>query len=283
MDVREKQKRLSLMVVTEESIRFHDLFGLLYNPDWLFTAYRHVKQNAGSKTAGCDGITMRDFDENLESNFQRLRESLKAGMFEPFPVRRRTITEVKPGGRVKERPLGIPTINDRIVQEALRMILEPIFEVDFSRNSYGFRPNRCTKDAVVYLATRLTKPPSYGWIIEGDIQSFFDTIDHPKLMRLVERRIKDKKVLSLIWKFLRAGVMEQGKLRNTWLGTPQGGVISPLLANIYLHELDRYMEQLTDLTPNERVRRKKKGLANFLYVRYADDFVRHEACIVHGA
>jgi RNA-directed DNA polymerase len=233
VDVREKQKRLSLMVITDGSIRFHDLYGLLHNPDWLYTAYRSVKQNAGSKTAGCDGITMRDFEENLEDNLLKLRETLKAGKFEPLLVRRRIIKETKRDGRTKERPLGIPTIRDRIVQEALRMILEPIFEVDFSRNSYGFRPNRCTKDAVAYIVGRVTRPTSYGWVIEGDIQSFFDTIDHRKLMRLLERRIKDKKVLSLIGRFLKAGVMEQGKTRNTMLGTPQGGIISPLLANIY--------------------------------------------------
>jgi RNA-directed DNA polymerase len=108
VDVREKQKRLSLMVITDRSIRFHDLYGLLYNPDWLYTAYRKVKQNAGSKTAGCDGITMRDFEEHLEINLQKLRESLKAGTFEPLPVRRRIIRERKADGRIKERPLGIP-------------------------------------------------------------------------------------------------------------------------------------------------------------------------------
>ena len=153
------------------------------------------------------------------------------------------------------------------------MVLEPIFEVDFSRNSFGFRPGRCTKDAVAYIGLRLTKPPSYGWVIEGDIQSFFDTIDHQKMMRLLERRIKDRKVLALIGKFLKAGVMEQGKIRNTMMGTPQGGVLSPIFANVYLHELDRYMEQLTDLSKGSKVWRKKKGRGNFLYCRYCDDFV----------
>jgi group II intron reverse transcriptase/maturase len=179
-------------------------------------------------------MNMRDFEENLEGNLQSLRDSLKAEVFEPSPVRRRTITESK-HGRVKQRPLGIPTIKDRIVQEALRMILEPIFESDFSRNSYGFRPNRCTKDAVAYLGLRLTGSLSYGWIIEGDIQSFFDTIDHHKLMGLLKRRIEDKKLLALIWKFLRAGVLEQGNVRNTLLGTPQGGITTPptILLNVF--------------------------------------------------
>jgi group II intron reverse transcriptase/maturase len=219
---------------------------------------------------------MKDFDQELERNLQFLKEDLKAGRFEPLPVRRRYITETKPDGKRKERPLGIPTIRDRIVQEALRMILEPIFEVDFSRNSYGFRPNRCTKDAVAYLGLRLVNPNTYGWVIEGDIKSFFDTIDHPKLMGLLRRRIGDKRILSLVWKFLRAGVLEQGNQQITMLGTPQGGIVSPLLANIYLHELDRYMERYTDLPRSKRVQRKRKGLANFLYVRYADDCARRK-------
>jgi group II intron reverse transcriptase/maturase len=172
------------------------------------------------------------------------------------------------------RPLGIPAISDRIVQEALRMILEPIWEADFSRHSYGFRPNRSTKDAVAYIGSRLASTGrGYGWIVEGDIQSFFDTINHQKLMQLVQERIRDKKISSLVWKFLRAKIMEQGNLRHSLLGTPQGGIVSPLLANIYLHELDRYMERYTEIPKWDRSKRKGRGLANFLYVRYADDCV----------
>lgn len=141
------------------------------------------------------------------------------------------------------RPLGIPDIQDRIVQEALRMVLEPIWEADFSRHSYGFRPNRSTKDAVAYIGARLTGSKSYGWVVEGDIQSFFDTMDHYKLMQLVRKRVRDEKLMDLIWSCLRAGIMEQGNYRHSLLGTPQGGIVSPLLANIYLHELDRYMER----------------------------------------
>jgi RNA-directed DNA polymerase len=128
------------------------------------------------------------------------------------------------------RPLGIPAIRDRIVQEALRMVLEPIWEADFSHHSYGVRPDRSTKDAVAYIGSRLTMQRTsrrYGWIIEGDIESFFDTIDHRRLMRLVRRRIRDKKLLALIWKFLRAGIMEQGNLRHFMIGTPQGGIVTP--------------------------------------------------------
>lgn len=154
------------------------------------------------------------------------------------------------------------------------MILEPIWEADFSRNSYGFRPNRSTKDAVAYIGVRLAvgRGISYGWVVEGDIHSFFDTIDHEKLMHLLRKRIKDEKLLDLIWGFLRAGIMEQANLRHSVLGTPQGGIVSPLLADIYLHELDKYMERYTELQPKERGQRKRRGLANFLYVRYADDW-----------
>lgn len=218
---------------------------------------------------------MKDFERDLEGNLARLRKALKGKGFEPQPVRRTYIEEVKPGGRVKRRPLGIPDIEDRIVQEALRMALEPIWEADFSDYSYGSRPNRSTKDAVAYIGSRLTASRSigYGWIVEGDIQSFFDTIDHYKLMQLVRKRIKDEKILDLIWDFLRAGIMEEGKLRHSVLGTPQGGIVSPLLANIYLHELDKYMERYTALPRWEREKRKRWRLANFLYIRYADDFV----------
>lgn len=275
MDIGEMQKKLSRWAEQDKTHRFYDLYHLLHNDVWLRAAQAHVRQNAGSRTAGCDGVNMRDFEENLERNLGSLREDLKSGDLKPDPVRRTYIRENKAGGRVKMRPLGIPGIRDRIVQEALRMILEPIWEADFSRHSYGFRPNRSTKDAVVYICTRLigTMSQKYGWVVEGDIQSFFDTIDHGKLMVLLRRRIRDKKILALIWKFLRAGVMEQGNLRHSLLGTPQGGIISPLLANIYLDELDRYMARYTELSHYERRKRRNQGEANFLYVRYADDFV----------
>jgi RNA-directed DNA polymerase len=269
------QTKLSQWAEEDRSRRFSDLYNLLYQEDWLRTAHAHVRQNAGSQTAGCDGVRMRHFEEDLAGNLTRLREDLKSGRFEPQPVRRTYIRAIKAGGRVKMRPLGIPAVRDRLVQEALRMILEPIWEADFSRHSYGFRPNRCTKDAVAYIGARLTTRNStgYGWIIEGDIQSFFDTIHHQMLMQLVKKRITDKKILSLMWKFLRVGIMEQGNLRHSLIGTPQGGIVSPLLANIYLHELDQYMERFTDLPLRGRLKRRRQGKGNFLYVRYADDFV----------
>jgi RNA-directed DNA polymerase len=275
VDVSEMQTKLSQGAEQDRTRRFNDLYHLLYNEDWLRTAQAHVRQNAGSRTAGCDGMVMRHFEENLEGNLKRLGEDLKAGRFEPQPVRRAYIREIKAGGRIKMRPLGIPVIRDRIVQEALQTVIEPIWEADFSRHSYGFRPNRSTKDAVAYIGARLASKGlrSHGWVIEGDIQSFFDTISHQKLMRLVQQRIRDKKILSLVWKFLRAEIMEQGHLRHSVLGTPQGGIVRSLLANIYLHELDRYMGRYTELQLTECQRRKRQKAANFLYVRYADDLV----------
>ena len=172
--------------------------------------------------------------------------------------------------------MKIPTIHDRIVQEALRMILEPIWEADFSVNSYGFRPNRSTYDAMTYIGKRLAGNGGqyYQWIIEGDIASYFDTIPHRRLIKAVKKRVADRNIRNLLWKFLRAGVMYQGTTKETLTGTPQGGIVSPLLANIYLHELDRYMEsKYLNLSYIQRDTRRKQGKGNALYVRYADDFV----------
>jgi group II intron reverse transcriptase/maturase len=269
MNVGEMQRKLSLWATQDTERKFYGLYDLLCDTEWLQLAHDHVKQNAGSVTAGCDGINMAAFDENLEENLQRIREELKWETFAPDPVRRVYIP--KPNG--KTRPLGIPAIKDRIVQEALRMTLEPIFEADFSQYSFGFRPTRRTMDAVRYIQWSTSETKKFFWIIEGDIASYFDTINHPKLIRLVRRRIKDKKVLRLIWKFLRSGVMEKRTFRDTKLGTPQGGIISPLLANIYLHELDKYMERHVSLPGREKTRRRQQKLGNFTFARYADDFV----------
>ncbi len=151
MDVGEMQKKLSQWAEQDRLRIFKDLWNLLHQDDWLRTAQAHVRQNAGSQTAGCDGVRMRCFEEHLEENLSRLQDDLRSGRFEPLPVRRTYIREIKAGGRVKMRPLGIPAIRDRIVQEALRMVLEPIWEADFSQYSYGFRPDRSTKDAVAYI------------------------------------------------------------------------------------------------------------------------------------
>jgi group II intron reverse transcriptase/maturase len=270
MDIGERQRKLSLWAEQDKEFRFFDLYGLLYNHDWLTAAHDAVAQNAGSATAGTDGINMYFFDQDFEGNFGKLREELKTKTFEPEPVRRAYI----PKANGTWRPLGIPAIKDRIVQEALRMILEPIWEADFDNESYGFRPGRCTMDAVIALYNTLRgSNKTYQWVIEGDISSYFDTIPHRKLMKCVKKRIQDEDILDLLWKFLRAGVLENGKIRNTMTGTPQGGIISPLLANIYLHEFDTYMREYTALNDWTRRKRRSQGLSNFIYVRYADDWV----------
>ena len=273
MDVSEMQRKLSQWATDDPTKRFVDLYSLLCDDEWLRVAHRKVNSNQGRETAGVDWQSMSNFNRNLEENLEMLRVTLKTRTFEPLPVRRVYI----PKANGKKRPLGIPGIRDRIVQEALRMILEPIWEADFSTHSYGFRPNRSTYDAMSYIGKRLAAPnngKSYLWVIEGDIASYFDTIPHRRLMKAVKKRIADRDLRDLLWKFLRAGVIYNGKFSETLTGTPQGGIVSPLLANLYLHELDRYMESTyLNLDHHARERRRKQGKFNFLYVRYADDFV----------
>ena len=180
-------------------------------------------------------MVRRYVEENLEGNLKRLGADLKTGRFAPQAVRRTYSRARKAGGRIKMRPRGIPAMCDRMVQEALRRIREPLWEAAFSRHSDGFRPNRSPKEAVAYRGARLAggRRAAFGWIIEGDIQAFFDTLDHLQLMQLLRGRIKDTKVLSLVWKFLRTDMMEPGDLRHSVWGTPQGGIGSPVLAHVY--------------------------------------------------
>jgi len=269
VNIGEMQRSLSSKAERSPEHRFDDLFNLVCRTDWLELAHDRVARNSGSVTAGCDGINMSIFDEDLAENLRKIQIALKSGCFVANPVRRVNI----PKGNGKIRPLGIPSIRDRIVQEAVRMILQPIYEADFSQQSHGFRPNRSTMHAIKYITYSVTENKKFFWVVEGDISSYFDTINHRKLIKLLGRRIADKRLLDLIRTFLRAGVMERKLFRATTLGTPQGGIVSPLLANVYLHELDKYMQQYTALTTKEKAARRKQGLANFAYTRYADDFV----------
>ena len=267
------QRKLSQWATDDPTKQFADLYSLLCNEVWLRAAAHKTLRNEGSVTAGVDGMTKSNFLGDFDGNITRLKEALKAKTFEPMPVKRVYIPK---SNSEKKRPLGIPILVDRIVQEALRMTLEPIWEADFSRHSYGFRPNRSTYDAISYLYNMLTgsSGATYQWVIEGDIASYFDTIPHRRLLKAVKKRVADRDTRDLLWKFLRAGVMYQNTIKETPTGTPQGGIVSPLLANIYLQELDRYMEsKYLNLTESQRYRRRKKGIGNALYVRYADDFV----------
>jgi group II intron reverse transcriptase/maturase len=265
----QKQMDLARTALANPTHRFTNLYRLLHWDEWMESAAERVLARPGSSTAGVDGTTRDNFKKHHTEYLSELVASLKDRTYTPQPVRRVYI----PKGNGKMRPLGIPALKDRIVQEALRAILDPIFETDFRPHSYGFRLGRCTMDAIAVLMPLFNEKVKHFYVIEGDIQSYFDTVHHRKLLSLLKRRIADTDIITLIWKFLKAGVMEGGLFARTDKGVPQGGVISPLLANVYLHELDRWADARWNLTPYQRQRRRSQGEGNYVMVRYADDFV----------
>jgi RNA-directed DNA polymerase len=221
----------------------------VYRRATLEAAWQRVRRNAGS--AGMDGQSVKQFEANAEQHLQRLHEELRTGTYQPCPVKRVWID--KPGSRQK-RPLGVPTVRDRVVQTALRMVIEPIFEREFSPRSYGFRPGRGCKDALRQVDALLRA--GYAWVVDADLKGYFDSIPHGTLMDEVRQRIADGRVLGWVEGYLRQGVLEEMTLWTPEAGTPQGAVISPLLANLYLHPVDAAMAK-----------------AGYEMVRYADDFV----------
>jgi len=280
--VAEMQAKLHRWAAADAGRRFDDLFNFVHDPATLHVAFDRVAGNRGAHTPGVDGLTAADVEQiiGVPGFLDELRAQLKAGTFTPLPVRERVIP--KPGGSGKVRKLGIPTTADRVVQAALKLVLEPIFEADFLPVSYGFRPMRCAHDAVAEIQRYGTK--GYRWVLDADIEACFDTIAHPALMDRVRTRVKDKRVLALVKAFLKAGVLtETRQYEDSFTGTPQGGILSPLLANIALTALDEHVHGPwlaggTMSTPSRRARRRAKALPNWRIVRYADDFV----ILVHG-
>ena len=265
----EKQRFLAKTAREHPDHRFTNLYDLLHWDYWMHISAERVLARPGSQTDGVDSVTRTVFKKDYEHQMTVLLDQLKRRTYKPQPVRRVYI----PKHDGKQRPMGIPALRDRIVQEALRAILDPIYESDFYRHFYGFRKGRRTMDAIAVLMPLFNTNVKQYYVIEGDLQSYFDPVHHRTLMKLLRRRLKDKALLDLLWKFLKSGVMEGGLFGRTDSGVPQGGVISPLLANVYLNEFDQWAAAQWDLPPLARQRRRRAGPGNFRMVRYADDFV----------
>src|SRR6516165_3549479 len=252
-----KQERIAALAKQVPTRAFTSLAHLM-DMDWLTEAYRRTRQDGA---AGVDGVTADEYEQNLESNLQGLLDRVKSGTYRAPPVRRVHIP--KGGSRTETRPIGIPTLEDKVLQRAVVMLLEPIYEQDFTACSYGFRPGRSAHQALDAFRSQLMNCRG-GYVLEVDIRKFFDNLDHGHLRTFLQLRVRDGVLLRLIDKWLKAGVMEDGCVSYPDAGSPQGGVVSPLLSNVFLHYvLDLWFEQ--------EVRPRLQRPA--CLVRYADDFV----------
>ncbi len=288
MIISEMQHKLATWAEAGPNRRFDRLLRLIADREWLAEAARIVLASSGARTPGIDGMDKRRMQAGLDRHLADLRTNLLKGTYRPKPVKRIYI----PKANGKLRPLGIPTLTDRIVQRAMLMAMEPIWESDFHRLSYGFRPERSVHHAVrtVKLQLQDGADTTRGrWIIEGDLASYFDTVHHRLLLRCVRRRIRYDRFVDLLWRFLKAGHIDRGLFVASSEGVPQGGVLSPLLSNIMLHEFDAWLEAkyLNRKARKDRwawnfgiqqgrpitVRENRQWKPAIAYCRYADDFV----------
>lgn len=242
---------------------YERLYRNLYNPEMFLQAYRNIYAKEGNMTEGTDG---KNIDGMSTKRIDQMIASLKDYSYHPNPARRTYIA--KNNNPAKKRPLGIPSFDDKLLQEVVRMLLESIYEDTFSTHSHGFRPKRSCHTALMEVKRQFT---GTKWFVEGDIKGCFDNIDHSILVGLLRRRIRDEHFLGLIWKFLKAGYMEDWEYHNTYSGTPQGSIISPILANVYLHELDdfmeRYAEKFNTGTKRRRTPEYQKHVGHLQYLR----------------
>lgn len=276
MDVKEVQRRLweqsqehrESREQTKDTYRarLRNLMDLMHHPVWLNEAANRTLKRSYGKAPGIDNMTVSQFRNGLETRLEKLRLELKRGTYTPQPVKQVMI----PKANGKMRMLGIPCLRDKIVQEAIRMALEPIFEVEFHENSYGFRPNRNTHQAI-FRCQQLMRA-KFSWVIEGDVKACFDEISHKAIMEVLREKIHDNNFLDLIKRFLEAGMQVDGVVQPTVKGVPQGGVISPLLANAVLNKLDWFLHKRGAYGKKENKYCWDRKLPNVRFVRYADDW-----------
>lgn len=289
MIIREMQSKLATWSTEDPNRKFDRLLRLIASKEWLNEAARITLTSKGARTPGIDGVNGNIMLKDLSAHIEALRDELLSGSYQPLPVRRIYIP--KPNG--KQRPLGIPCLRDRIVQRAMLMAMEPIWESDFHGQSYGFRPERSVHHAIRTIKLQLQDGKDNAtagrWVIEGDLSSYFDTVHHRILMKAVRKRICDRRFLNLLWVILKSGLIDNNLFWATDQGVPQGGVISPLLSNIMLHEFDSWMEEtfLNKKVRKDRwawnhgikigrpiaVKENRQWKPAIAYCRYADDFV----------